>query len=105
MDELILFYKILCLFVSGQEISVVKMRVNIALALSLAIALVGCCLAESDNSTGAEQNKTRTDNATTNVAPLNEEELEMVLKQQMIDSARSTNSPSNPRMFKQTINF
>jgi len=87
-------------FVSGQEISVVKMRVNIALALSLATALVGCCLAESDNSTGAEQNKTRKVNATTNVAPLSEKELaDMVLEQQMIDSARSTYSPSNFHMF------
>jgi len=77
------------------------MRVNIALVLSLATALVGCCLAEADNSTGAEQNKTRTVNATTNVAPLDEEELkEMVLEQRMIDSARSTNSLKHIRVFK-----
>jgi len=90
MNELALFHKILCLFVSGQETSVVKMRVNVAVALSLATALVGCCLAEIDNSVGVGASK---------VAPLSEEELEKQ-EQQMIDTARSTNSPSNLRMFK-----
>ena len=65
------------------------MRVSIALALSLATAWVGCCLAEADNSVAAGAYK---------VSPLSEQE--MLFEQQMIDSARSTNLPSNVRMFK-----
>ena len=69
------------------------MRVNVAVALSFATALVGCCFAEADNSARGEQDKNRTVNAITNVSVLNEKELEkMLLEQQMIESARSTKS-------------